>query len=734
MKEDRGMTDYYPVIARAVADLRENTEATRLALYARARYALSAQLIERNATDVTRERNALEQAIRKVEAHQETQKVNVPVGSEEDTKAKLGVATERPNSVGKGNTLYCSFCGKSQHEVQRLIAGPKTFICNECTNSYACRVSNNAVFPNLSDAECSFCGKRLPDVTLVAAGFSGEGANKGVTICHECVVLCTDIVRERDLMKELKNAVERGEVAEVIGLLDQGADVDSWFTHSGETPLILAIESGHDEVALALLARGADPNGTRGWSPLMVAVEKGDAKIVQALLANGADANTASGRGPGYRTPLMIAAEKGDAKIVEVLLANAADVCATTGAGRNALAFAQGQEDVAELLEMSCQDFQQVSDVLFRFLGADEAMHRYHQITILREMGKNSLAPLLHEAFYEDADPATHGIESVQKIELAVRCGCVLHSDEFTRHYHARYRKGRSPQLDKMRDVSMEDGMESKNYIHRLLMVGDCIEELSATPAMLWNHRPVLELVSKIRPRISPTQMSDQNICEILETNEVSKPDPLSDLRDAARKVADAAQRGDAASVDVLLGSAVRRGGTWPAAVAKGDLRVVLLAVKRIIDQNLLRRIVEMSDFWQIRLTALQILQDVDCLRWVVENDTDSTVADAAARRLSSLGVTSIPAYLKPTSATERKLLHLRPGYGPNAEPNARTMTLSVAALELGDQRVDLKDEIDPQVVAFTQEYEDKTGVVIEAKRINRNEFVVWSRSFQNDW
>ena len=30
------------------------------------------------------------------------------------------------------NTLYCSFCGKSQHEVRKLIAGPTVFICNEC--------------------------------------------------------------------------------------------------------------------------------------------------------------------------------------------------------------------------------------------------------------------------------------------------------------------------------------------------------------------------------------------------------------------------------------------------------------------------------------------------------------------------------------------------------------------------------------------------------------------------
>jgi ATP-dependent Clp protease ATP-binding subunit ClpX len=31
-------------------------------------------------------------------------------------------------------TLYCSFCGKSQHEVKKLIAGPSVFVCNECVD------------------------------------------------------------------------------------------------------------------------------------------------------------------------------------------------------------------------------------------------------------------------------------------------------------------------------------------------------------------------------------------------------------------------------------------------------------------------------------------------------------------------------------------------------------------------------------------------------------------------
>ena len=33
---------------------------------------------------------------------------------------------------GGEKLLYCSFCGKSQHEVRKLIAGPSVFICDEC--------------------------------------------------------------------------------------------------------------------------------------------------------------------------------------------------------------------------------------------------------------------------------------------------------------------------------------------------------------------------------------------------------------------------------------------------------------------------------------------------------------------------------------------------------------------------------------------------------------------------
>ena len=38
----------------------------------------------------------------------------------------------KSNGSDSKNTLYCSFCGKSQHEVRKLIAGPTVFICDEC--------------------------------------------------------------------------------------------------------------------------------------------------------------------------------------------------------------------------------------------------------------------------------------------------------------------------------------------------------------------------------------------------------------------------------------------------------------------------------------------------------------------------------------------------------------------------------------------------------------------------
>jgi ATP-dependent Clp protease ATP-binding subunit ClpX len=44
------------------------------------------------------------------------------------------MADDRTRKGDDGKLLYCSFCGKSQHEVRKLIAGPSVFICDECVD------------------------------------------------------------------------------------------------------------------------------------------------------------------------------------------------------------------------------------------------------------------------------------------------------------------------------------------------------------------------------------------------------------------------------------------------------------------------------------------------------------------------------------------------------------------------------------------------------------------------
>jgi len=38
------------------------------------------------------------------------------------------------DASGRKQTLYCSFCGKSQYDVQKLIVGPSVLICDDCVN------------------------------------------------------------------------------------------------------------------------------------------------------------------------------------------------------------------------------------------------------------------------------------------------------------------------------------------------------------------------------------------------------------------------------------------------------------------------------------------------------------------------------------------------------------------------------------------------------------------------
>jgi ATP-dependent protease Clp ATPase subunit len=97
----------------------------------------------------------------------------------------------------------CSFCGKSQHEVRKLSAGPKNCICNECLGICIDVIRederSSAGRPQSVEQEtaalfCSFCDKSQHDVRQLIAG-------PAVFICNECVGCCGASLR--DLQRDL---------------------------------------------------------------------------------------------------------------------------------------------------------------------------------------------------------------------------------------------------------------------------------------------------------------------------------------------------------------------------------------------------------------------------------------------------------------------------------------------------------------------------------------------------
>ncbi|MDA1372260.1 MAG: ATP-dependent Clp protease ATP-binding subunit ClpX [Proteobacteria bacterium] len=56
-----------------------------------------------------------------------------------------------------GKLLYCSFCGKSQHEVRKLIAGPSVFVCDECVD-----LCNDIIREEIQEKDSDSTSRKLP--------------------------------------------------------------------------------------------------------------------------------------------------------------------------------------------------------------------------------------------------------------------------------------------------------------------------------------------------------------------------------------------------------------------------------------------------------------------------------------------------------------------------------------------------------------------------------------------
>ena len=72
--------------------------------------------------------------------------------------------TDTRNGEDNGKLLYCSFCGKSQHEVRKLIAGPSVFICDECVD-----LCNDIIREEVQEAQADSQAHKLPAPREISA-------------------------------------------------------------------------------------------------------------------------------------------------------------------------------------------------------------------------------------------------------------------------------------------------------------------------------------------------------------------------------------------------------------------------------------------------------------------------------------------------------------------------------------------------------------------------------------
>ena len=65
--------------------------------------------------------------------------------------------SDETSGKGENSKLFCSFCGKSQDEVRKLIAGPSVFICDECVD-----LCNDIIREEIQDVVDSEVSDKLP--------------------------------------------------------------------------------------------------------------------------------------------------------------------------------------------------------------------------------------------------------------------------------------------------------------------------------------------------------------------------------------------------------------------------------------------------------------------------------------------------------------------------------------------------------------------------------------------
>jgi ClpX C4-type zinc finger len=95
----------------------------------------------------------------------------------------------------------CSFCGREQRQVRKLVAGPGVYICDPCIMAAVGVAASGraAKEPELqpvlgaTELQCSFCRKARTEVKVLVSAPAREGLPPQ-TICDECLGLCGEIL------------------------------------------------------------------------------------------------------------------------------------------------------------------------------------------------------------------------------------------------------------------------------------------------------------------------------------------------------------------------------------------------------------------------------------------------------------------------------------------------------------------------------------------------------------
>ena len=167
--------------------------------------------------------------VARAEFHRAVRRLHLHGSSLRELAANLGLSHQRVHQIveeaggsrrwarvrdgarGRGGELLlaCTFCGKPQDKVRKLIAGPGVYICDGCidlavdviASGRAARTAlgtMNTVPEGWSGVRCNFCGKDRGQVERVAImeEVTVERTSSNAAVCSQCLVLCGEIITE----------------------------------------------------------------------------------------------------------------------------------------------------------------------------------------------------------------------------------------------------------------------------------------------------------------------------------------------------------------------------------------------------------------------------------------------------------------------------------------------------------------------------------------------------------